>query len=283
VPTAAREREAMLVSAVSAVVVTLAGVLWVECLLGVLESVPAREWLQSPIQSLAAAMVLGLALLQRSVSASRMSLAPPSWAPAVAGIGSGLLVLLLWRELVIREEMQLAARSQIASDAVQRAIERQVSVIQASIDRVARFVRVAPTSLATLQSTVPPLVAETDGLGRMLLLDSTGLLRRVIPGPPCGRRQQAALTRVRGPRLDSADPGLDGSQWSDWVIRRKLRSFIRWAPMEVMSRGERAAGRTRSAGEFHRTPAPAVVRPYWRFTTRRRTDGNGHGVPRPRA
>ena len=217
VPTAAREREAMLVSAVSAVVVTLAGVLWVARLLGVLESVPAREWLQSPIQSLAAAMVLGLALLQRSVSASRMSLAPPSWAPAVAGIGSGLLVLLLWRGLVIREEMQLAARSQIASDAVQRAIERQVSVIQASIDRVARFVRVAPTSLATLQSTVPPLVAETDGLGRMLLLDSTGLLRRVIPADPRAvvtAELRAALTRVhaRATPRQRETSGLDNSQ-----------------------------------------------------------------------
>lgn len=109
------------------------------------------------------------------------SIAPPRWAPPVIGVGTAILVVLLWLGLERREQTQQVARAQIAANAVHRAVNRQFESITASVSRLSQFVASATVKTAVFGNTVTRLVAETDGLTRLLLVDSTATATRSAP------------------------------------------------------------------------------------------------------
>lgn len=109
------------------------------------------------------------------------SIAPPRWAPAVFGAGTAVLVIGLWLGLERREEAQQVERAQIAANAAHRAIDRQFELIAFSVSRISQFVSTATVPMTVFGSTVTRLASETDGLRRLLLVDSVGRIARAAP------------------------------------------------------------------------------------------------------
>jgi len=112
---------------------------------------------------------------------ARLWLRPPRWSPAVVGIATALAVVLLWRGLVAREHAQLATRARIAADASRRAVDRQFATIRAAVERTVTFSSSAGPGTEQFGSTVDQLIAETDGLARLMLVDTNGVARRASP------------------------------------------------------------------------------------------------------
>ncbi len=119
----------------------------------------------------------------------------------LVGLGTTLGVLLLWRELTEREQTQLATRARIASDASRRAIDRQFGAIRGAVARVATFSTTAGPGSELFGATVERLIAETNGLKRLAMVDSDGVVRRAAPNDgrtsisPQLRREVQALLR----------------------------------------------------------------------------------------
>jgi PAS domain S-box-containing protein len=174
-------RRALPVATIGAVVFTIAGALGVAQLAGLLESGNARAWAQAPIQSLLGALLLALALLQYAVAFNRVALAPPRWFPAAMGLATGAVALMLWRGLTVQESEETSARARIASDAVQRAIDRQFGSIESAVRRLALFTANASPGTELFGESVSRLVTETVGLERLLLMSADGRVVRSAP------------------------------------------------------------------------------------------------------
>lgn len=203
-------RRAVAIVTIAAIVCTIASVLWVAQLAGVLETLSAREWVQAPIQSLGGALLLGLALMRRTATLERLALAPPSWSPALVGLGVGAVVLVLWRGLESRETAQLNSRAHIAADAMHQSIDRRFQSIEGAIRRLALFATTAAPETEQFGRTVGSLVDETPGLRRLLLLSPTGTVRREAPtvAPAVDSRELSrAATQVLAPLAASASAG----------------------------------------------------------------------------
>ncbi len=146
-----------------------------------------------PLHSLLASLLLGTALLQRNVSHQPGSKAPSRWAPVLAGVGTMLLVLVVWRALVAREQAQTQDRAAIAADALDRAVQRQFLAVDRALGRSAAFLAGAGRlNDAAWATTFPRLINETEGLVGMVWLDSAGTVLRAAPSaplPPDVRRQ----------------------------------------------------------------------------------------------
>ena len=175
------DRRAITIATLSAIVCTLASVLWIAQLARVLDTATAREWFQAPVQALGGALLLGLAIARRTATVDRLALAPPTWSPALVGTAVGAVVIVLWAALEARETTQLRARARIASDAVQRSIDRQFQSIDAAIRRLTLFTASAPPAQEQFGATVTRLVKETPGLQRLMLLSPSGDARREVP------------------------------------------------------------------------------------------------------
>lgn len=175
------QRRAIVISALSSIICTIAGVLTFAELAGLLQAISAREWLQAPLQSLIAAGLLGAALFKRVLRGERLAIAPPRWTLPVVGLGSAIVVVVLWSGLERRERTQLDARARIASGATHRAIDRQFTWISSATNRMALFITTATSASDLFGNSVTQLVSETDGLARMMLIDSAGRIIRSTP------------------------------------------------------------------------------------------------------
>jgi hypothetical protein len=112
------------VGALASTQLAMAGVLFVTQLAGLLDGAGVDR-LRAPVTDLLAALVLGVALLLRIRMREQVSLAPPRWAPVLAGVSAALVVLVLWQALTAREAAQMRARGALTVNALDRAVQRQ--------------------------------------------------------------------------------------------------------------------------------------------------------------
>jgi PAS domain S-box-containing protein len=190
------ERVLVVVGALASSHIALAGVLFVTELTGLLDGAGV-EGLRAPFFELLAALVLGVALLQRIQVREQLSLAPPRWGPVLAGVSAALVVVALWQALSAREAAQARARGALAVNALDRAVQRQYRTVERSLGRAAAFLG----GLERLDETVwrltfPRLVEETAGLRHVVWLDSTGALLRATDRERLTDATVAELARV---------------------------------------------------------------------------------------
>ena len=179
------ERRGSVTGALAALLVASSGVLLLAQLAGLLASEGGAAALRAPLHSVLASLLLGTALLQRTMAHEVRTNAPPRWAPVLAGASTMLLVLVLWQALVARERSQTRAHAAIASDALDRAVQRQFLTVDRAVGRTAMFVTVAGRiDDAAWTTNFLRLVNETQGLARMVWLDSTGTVLRAVPDIP---------------------------------------------------------------------------------------------------
>ncbi len=168
-------------------------------------------------------------------SSTRLWLRPPRWSPILVGLLAALGVLWLWRGLTDREHAQLVTRAHIASDASSQAIERQFRAIRGAVNRVATFSLAAAPGTEFFGVTTDRLIAETDGLDRLLVIDEAGALRRSAPrnarvfvSPQLRRAVDSLLARRREDRVAPGDAaarapmaviGLTDSPWGIALIQ----------------------------------------------------------------
>jgi PAS domain S-box-containing protein len=236
------ERTRLLVGGLSASLVAMAGVLFVAQLAGLLNQVTFAP-VRSPVHSLLAALVLGIALLRTLALREAFTLAPPRWAPVLVGVSSALVVLVVWQSLRARETEQLRARAQITADAIERATRRQMETVVVAAERVASYIEAHTGETATLWRVVMPrLVAETDGLAHLALIGADGRLLHDAPSPVSmeAATQQLELQwrarRSSQASADSADVSL--SPFSSAVTGVPWRVAL-WEPLQ---QGEHAGG-----------------------------------------
>ena len=188
------ERRRTVTGALAALLVASSGVLLLAQLAGMLGSEGAAAAVRAPLHTLLASLLLGIALLQRTMAHEARTKAPPRWAPVLAGASTMLLVLVLWQALVARELSQTRERAAIAADALDRAVQRQFLTIDRALGRTAVFLSVAGRiDDAAWTTNFPRLVSETRGLARMVWLDSTGTVLRAVPAIPLPPAVQGQL------------------------------------------------------------------------------------------
>ena len=193
-----RNRALTIAGAVSSGILAGAVLLIVAQVSGLLEGQASMRLAQSSLQAIVGAFCLGLAMLRYVARREAVGVAPPRWLPVLSGVASSLLVVLLWQTLVRREEAETQARATIASDAVQRAVRRQLIVVERAISRVAVYVQTAPPDVPLWHTNIDRLALQTDGLDRIEWLDSTGTSIRSTGRTPLSdtaAAQLRALTR----------------------------------------------------------------------------------------
>lgn len=205
----ARARELTMAGAVGSGILAGAVLLVVAQVSGLLEGQASMRLVQSSLQSIVGTFCLGVAMLRYVARREAIGVAPPRWLPVLSGVASSLLVVLLWQTLVRREEAETQARATIASDAIQRAVRRQLIVVERAISRVAVYVQSAPPEVPLWHTNIDRLALETDGLDRIEWLDSTGTPIRSTGRTPLSdttAAQLRALTRqlVRDASMDSS-------------------------------------------------------------------------------
>jgi len=204
------ERRGTVTSALSALLVASSGVLLLAQLAGILGSDGAASVVRAPLHSLLASLLLGTALLQRTMADEARTKAPPRWAPMLVGASTMLLVLVLWQALVARDRSQTRDRAALAADALDRAVQRQFLAVDRALGRAALLLSGAGgVDDAGWTTIFPRLINETDGLVSMVWLDSTGTVLRAVPTLPLSptvhrqlvdfvsRRYHADLASVR--------------------------------------------------------------------------------------
>lgn len=200
------EHTLLMIGGLASLQVATAGVLFTAQLAGLVDGTTVQP-LRAPLHSLLAALALGTALLDRVSRREQLSVAPPRWAPVLAGVSSGLVVMVLWQALMAREAVQLRARAAITAEAIDRAAQRQFRSIQRAVGRGAAYLTASRTDEDPMWSTsLPRLITETDGLRHILWLDSTGaLLRSASPKvvPPDVLAALQAYVRRSTVRRDS--------------------------------------------------------------------------------
>lgn len=172
------EHTLRIVGGLASLQVGMAGVLLVTQLAGLLVGTTMQS-LWAPLHGVLAALVLGIALLQQLTAHERVTLAPPRWAPSLAGITTALMVLVLWQTLRSRESAQVEARGAITAEAIDRAVQRQYRTVQKGLERSASYLTLS-TRLddPVWTTTLPRFVEETAGLQQVVWLDSTGHVLR---------------------------------------------------------------------------------------------------------
>ena len=179
------EHRGTVTGALAALLVASSGVLLLAQLAGMLEPEGGVAALRAPLHSVLASLLLGAALLQRTMAQEARTNAPPRWAPVLAGASTMLLVLVLWQALVARERSQTRAHAAIAGDALDRAVQRQFLTVDRAVGRTALFLTVAGRiDDAAWTTNFSRLVNETQGLARMIWLDSAGTVLRAVPDIP---------------------------------------------------------------------------------------------------
>ncbi len=176
------ERRRTIAGALAALLVASSGVLLLAQLAGMPGSDGATAAARAPLHSLLASLLLGTALLQRTMAYEARTKAPPRWAPVLAGASTLLLVLVLWQALVARELSQSRTRAALAADALDRAVQRQFLAVDRALGRQVMLLSGdGRIDEATWTIAFPRLINETNGLAGMLWLDSTGTVLRAVP------------------------------------------------------------------------------------------------------
>jgi PAS domain S-box-containing protein len=141
-------------------------------------------------------MALGGALLQRATVREHRTLAPPRWVPVLAGVSTALVVTMLWQALRAREEAQARSRDAISVAALERAVQRQFHAVNRALGRTALFLETSPQDFDRIwETTLPRLIEETDGLERLVWLDSAGRILRTVPAESLDAAAYIALQR----------------------------------------------------------------------------------------
>jgi PAS domain S-box-containing protein len=188
------ERRLLVVGALGSVQVALSGVLFMTQLAGLLDGT-AVQLLRAPLHGLLAALLLGIALLQRMSVREQVPLAPPRWAPMLGGASVSLVVLVLWQALVAREEAQTAARAALTAEALNRAVQRQFRAVSRALTRTTTYLSVSRRlDDPVWETTLPRLTAETDGLVRILWMSTNGTMLRQTPTTPMPSAVEAEVT-----------------------------------------------------------------------------------------
>ncbi len=198
---ATSERRRTASGALAAIMVAMSGVLLLAQLADLLGQDGAIASARAPLHTLLAALLLGLALLQRNAAYDRSTSAPPRWAPVLAGAATSLVVLVLWQALAARESAQLRARGAIAADALGLAVTRQFVAVDRAVGRSAVYLASsAGPDDQVWETTFPRLIDETDGLAAILMIDSNGVPLRAVPS----RLMSAGLPKALSTYLASS-------------------------------------------------------------------------------
>ncbi|MCO4098503.1 MAG: PAS domain-containing protein [Gemmatimonas sp.] len=170
------EQTLVMIGALASSQVALAGVMFTTQLAGVIDGTAVQP-LRAPLFSLLSALALGLALLEQLARREQTSVAPPRWAPMLAGVSSALVVLVLWQALLAREASQLQARSAITAEAVNRAVQRQYAALVRTMGRVGANLSASTDHNEPLWSVgLPRLIADMHELKHVLWFDGSGTL-----------------------------------------------------------------------------------------------------------
>lgn len=190
------ERTLLAVGALASTQVAIAGVLLLTQLAGLLDGAGV-ERLRAPLVELIAALALGMALLHRLSVREQSTLAPPRWAPMLAGVSAALVVLVLWQALVAREAAQVRARGALTVEALDRAVQRQFRTVDRALGRGAAYLAGSRRlDDPVWQSTFPRLVDQTAGLRHIVWLDSTGLVVQATNVSALSDTTRHALARI---------------------------------------------------------------------------------------
>jgi len=236
------ERTLLAAGAVSSFQVVSAGVLIVAHLAGVLEA-PAAQALRAPLQPLLAALLLGIALLQRLTVRAPFVTAPPRWLSPLAAVGTATVVLVMWHALTLRDEVQVRDRSALVARSLALAIQQQYAT-------VADGIRHSASLLSTMTSkpgdewlaSMPGLLMSTPGVQHLLWFDSTGTLLRAASNHPLPDSVIHAM-RNRLPQLLAQQPAASNG---DHTGRPALRSMapsdgparlLLWTPVPTPTMG----------------------------------------------
>ncbi len=189
------DRKSLVAGVIASTQLAMAGVLFMSQLAGLLEP-DGYPMLRAPFHGLLAAMCLGGALLQRATLREHRTLAPPRWAPVLGGVSTALVVLVLWQALNAREFAQARSREHVAIRAVDHAIQRQYQTIHRAIGRTAIYLSASTQHPDPIwSSTLPRLIDETDGLSRIVWMDSVGRVIATLPDSPLDSAGAQSLRR----------------------------------------------------------------------------------------
>ncbi len=172
-------RALAIAGSIGAMMLTMCAVLVVASVGDMLQTEIARRFALISLDSLIGFSALSVALMRYAAAHEAAGVALPRWLPVTVGVAGALMMLVFWQTLLAREATETAARARIASDAVQRAIQRQFVVVDRSVARVGLYAETAPADAPLWRTSIERLTAETVGLERILWLDSTGALLRV--------------------------------------------------------------------------------------------------------
>lgn len=172
-------RALVIVGSIGAMMLAMCAVLAVAAVGDLLQTELARRFAQVSPTALIGVSALSIALMRYVAAHEAAGVAPPRWLPVAVGVAGASMMLVFWQTLLARETAETIERARIASDAVQRAIQRQFVVIDRSVARVALYAETAPPDAPLWRTSIERLTAETNGLERILWLDSTGTMLRV--------------------------------------------------------------------------------------------------------
>ncbi len=161
-----------------AAILALCAVLALTALADLLETSMARRLADVSLDVLIGMTLLSAALLRAVAAHEAVGVAPPRWMPVAVGAAGTLLMLVFWQTLLAREVAETNARAAIAADAVKRAMQRQLLVIDRALGRVALYAQSASTGFPLWRTSIMRLTDETVGLERIDWFDSTGALLR---------------------------------------------------------------------------------------------------------
>lgn len=201
------EQAALLAGALASSQVALAGVLFLAQLAGLLIDT-GLEPLAGSLHGLLAALALGVALLERLPQRESGGHAPPRWLPALVGVSSALVVLVLWQVLVAREQAQVRDRSAITAQAVDRGLQRQYRSIERTLASAAAYLgELRTVDDAMWHAGLRRMVEGTEGLRHILWVDSAGtVLRSTSADTLPSRVLDAVRTHVRSQQLRGETP-----------------------------------------------------------------------------
>lgn len=167
---------------------------------GYLESLPYRGFEGVTYALALGALLYGTAMLAMGWTDVTSPVAVPRWAPMAAAAGGIVASLLLWRTLVVREELALEARVAQAATSRAQAIERELDGLGRVLLEFASFydrrTLAPPEALTVLRRDVPA--------ARVLaLIDQSGLPEAVVPAGAdasaiAGTVPARAMPRVSG-------------------------------------------------------------------------------------
>jgi len=168
----------VIVRSIGGALLAMCGVLTLATLGELLQTDLARSLAQVSVNTTIGIVALSIALMRYVAAYERASIGPPTWLPVVVGVSGSLVVLVLWQSLVAREKSEASARTAIAADAVQLAIERQFDVIKHSVARVGIYVASADDDTPLWRTSIERLAEETVGLEGIIWMDTTGRVVR---------------------------------------------------------------------------------------------------------